>query len=312
MMMRSPKTAISPLSAFPLFAELIKCDSLQRLKKIRFLGAIEYFDKSHETAGSRFDHTIRTAEMTMAAASAARLPHQHQLLAAIHALLHDIGHGPLSHSSEQYFQNRYGLNHHVRFLKILSDETSDVVQILRKHGTIDSYRTFVSSPNRFPVVASFFFGPLNVDTIEGITRAAKYFGLPVKVPPDDLLRFIAKPKMKDLGKADEFWELKSKVYSESINSPLGTMRDGMVTEILLAAGERVSQTDFLLTDDQFERRFGGSIASTVEKHRDELKVERTVSKRIRIFEIDSHSVPRTQTQLSRRYSHRTLLGDKQQ
>lgn len=300
----------SSLSAFHLFADLINCVSVQRLSRIRFLGGIEFFAEKigddNRSAGSRLDHTLNTAELALAAATAAKVPHQQTLIVVIHALLHDVGHGPLSHSSEEFFKQQYGLDHHRRFLELLSNDTADVVQVLRQHKVLDSYRNFISSPSRYPTSLSFFYGPLNVDTIEGITRAARYFDLKFNVKAAEMIQFIAKPKVRHMAVADNFWALKEKVYSDCINTPKCIYLDRLVTRIFKQAGSRVSKEDFQLTDDQFEEKYADVISQTVQNGSLDTLQKRAMRlqsrKRQRVFKIDRTVVPRGYAQFAKRYS----------
>lgn len=88
---------------------LIDTPSFQRLRRIRQLGPASL--TFHGAEGSRFTHSLGAMAITRRAFDrlAARYPqlrpHRATVLGA--ALLHDIGHGPFSHTTEEIF----GFNH---------------------------------------------------------------------------------------------------------------------------------------------------------------------------------------------------------
>jgi uncharacterized protein len=92
-----------------LLMALIDTPSFQRLRRIRQLGPASL--TFHGAEGSRFTHSLGAMAITRRAFDrlAARYPqlrpHRATVLGA--ALLHDIGHGPFSHTTEEIF----GFNH---------------------------------------------------------------------------------------------------------------------------------------------------------------------------------------------------------
>ena len=111
--------------------ELIDSPEFQRLRRIRQLGvsSLTYPGAEH----SRFSHSLGVLHlMSMAVAEMQRLDPSRadearaKLLAA--ALLHDIGHGPLSHMSEMCI----GEEHEKWTVKIIKSEQTKVCKILTK------------------------------------------------------------------------------------------------------------------------------------------------------------------------------------
>lgn len=88
---------------------LIDTPSFQRLRRIRQLGPASL--TFHGAEGSRFTHSLGAMAITRRAFDrlAARYPQlrPHRATVLCAALLHDIGHGPFSHTTEEIF----GFNH---------------------------------------------------------------------------------------------------------------------------------------------------------------------------------------------------------
>ena len=90
--------------------ELLNSKPLNRLKNIGFLGAIDYSQVSHRH--NRYVHSVGVSKLAEQY-SAARDINEHDSRILIAAgLLHDVGHGPLSHTLESIFDQEFGVNHH--------------------------------------------------------------------------------------------------------------------------------------------------------------------------------------------------------
>lgn len=92
-----------------LLIEIIDTPAFQRLRRIRQLGAASL--TFHGAESSRFTHALGVMELTRKAfdllvESYPHLqPHRATVLCA--ALLHDVGHGPFSHTAEEIFKTHH-------------------------------------------------------------------------------------------------------------------------------------------------------------------------------------------------------------
>ena len=128
-----------------LVMELVDTVPFQRLRRIRQLGPA--FLTFHGAESSRFTHSLGVCHVARRAFHHLRRcdpglkPYEGLLLAA--ALLHDIGHGPLSHTSEEMF----GLHHESWSARLIREHpqlrqplesyrpgTADAVAALLEHG----------------------------------------------------------------------------------------------------------------------------------------------------------------------------------
>lgn len=111
--------------------DLIDAPEMQRLRNIRQMGLanLAYHGAEH----SRFSHSIGAMYVaTRILDQLAReqsIPPRMRFATRCAALLHDVGHGPLSHVFESFM----GVHHELWTRRIILDRTSQINQILRRH-----------------------------------------------------------------------------------------------------------------------------------------------------------------------------------
>lgn len=284
-----------------LSAELINCNHFVRLKKISFLGAIERFGTKEigtsVSAGSRYDHSLGVARLIVSLGDFLNLTAGELRLAVAHALLHDVGHGPFSHSTEYFFSKRFKINHHLILQKIVEDGTSEVSNILRSNNIWFDYRRFLRQPSAFPAVWHLFYAPINVDTIEGILRSADFFGIKTSIDSAAVIDSIARKSNITVKPLDLFWCLKSQVYNNYIYDAERSIFDVILCDALFSIGDRVKSEDFFLDDEQFEDKYREPIQRQLS-----LRSEKRNISRKRHFKIDHRVAPRKLPNLSERYT----------
>lgn len=92
-----------------IFLDLLETPELQRLHHIRQLGlAYLVFPGANHT---RFSHSLGTYYVASQIAHRLQLPAEDQTLVNVAALLHDIGHGPFSHTLEFAYYSRFKKSH---------------------------------------------------------------------------------------------------------------------------------------------------------------------------------------------------------
>ena len=92
-----------------LFLELIEAPEIQRLYHIKQLGfAHLVFPGAHHT---RFEHSLGAYYVASRAAETLNLDKEEKEIIACASILHDIGHGPFSHTLEFILRNTLNVDH---------------------------------------------------------------------------------------------------------------------------------------------------------------------------------------------------------
>lgn len=158
-----------------LLTELIETSAFQRLRRIRQLGPASL--TFHGAEMSRFTHSLgvmavaRRAFDRLAARYDALQPHRATVLCA--ALLHDIGHGPFSHTAEELF----GSSHEQWTMAII--ENSPEVRPLLDHFSPQLCRAIkqvYTHTHPVPCVWQLVSSQLDCDRIDYLMRDSYFTG----------------------------------------------------------------------------------------------------------------------------------------
>lgn len=165
--------------------ELVKTPEFQRLRHIRQLGLayLVYPGANH----SRFEHSLGTWHLAKRLASEVGLSEDESLLLQVGALLHDIGHGPLSHTFEGIYRHYVKEHDHMRLgqdiimgkINITGDEDGGrIPEILEKHG-IDPREVadLLLGKAEKPYLGQMLHGGVDVDQLDYLIRDAYYTGV---------------------------------------------------------------------------------------------------------------------------------------
>lgn len=239
-----------------LIDALLKTKAFQRLKGVRFLGALDYFLVSQPNGSlkryTRYQHSLGVATLAKAYLRLRHHSTQHRLLCVAAAMLHDVGHPPFSHTLEPVFEETFGLNHHVateRLITGLVPLGNEISSVLRDFG-VDPLAVLHLLNGGDELFEGFFSGPINLDTIEGILRARVYLGMqklglsPVKVMEAAASRDNAESQRI----VDAFWQSKHEVYAFVIRSKPGVFYDGIFQAIAREQIDALQPSDFFATE----------------------------------------------------------------
>ena len=145
----------------PEVKNIIDTPVFQRLRYIKQLGFayLVYPGANH----TRFEHCLGTYALTKQILTINNESNKPMELAA---LLHDIGHGPLSHTLESQFVKQYSLDHEQfgeRLIKEIKDkfQTTTATEVLREYRKQDSILT----------------GDIGTDRMDYLARDAYYTGV---------------------------------------------------------------------------------------------------------------------------------------
>lgn len=126
------------ISEYPVIEELVESKYFQRLRRLAQLGPTSavYPNATH----SRFAHCLGVMHVFLTLFDAVTRKEdsfpdleKKRMIGAITALLHDVGHGPFSHASEDILDRNFGkFVHEEMTCSIITD--TEIKDILRKYG----------------------------------------------------------------------------------------------------------------------------------------------------------------------------------
>ncbi|MGC9435750.1 MAG: HD domain-containing protein [Methanomicrobiales archaeon] len=156
-----------PAAALPV----LDSPALQRLRHIRQLGFahLVYPGANH----TRFEHSLGTMHLAVLMARHLGLGTDDEELVAIAALLHDVGHGPFSHTSEGIMRDVTGRSHHQVDGLLGGDAMAPVLDEVGVDGE-EIARLIAGDHPLSPIL----HGDLDVDRMDYLLRDAHYTGVP--------------------------------------------------------------------------------------------------------------------------------------
>ena len=247
-----------------LLWELIGTHAFRRLKEIHFLGAIDYRliprpnGKQGATRYSRYEHSLGVMRLAHLYSTSQEMQSADRRLACVAALVHDIGHPPLSHSMEPVFKEKFGIEHHKATEDIICGRVSlgkDVFSTLRRHD-MDVEELVAIISGELSGFDGFFHGPINFDTIEGILRSRAYIRHASTIPSPNSVTAaaIGRTNHNDRNIVDEFWTHKDWVYKNIINSREGVLSDFACRFFLRRNLEHIDLECYFGTEAEIFRR----------------------------------------------------------
>ncbi|MBQ4164326.1 MAG: HD domain-containing protein [Turicibacter sp.] len=159
-----------------LIWDLIQTKEVQRLRRIKQLGGT--YMVFHTAEHSRFSHSLGVYEMARKIIRALMhrgtiLSEEERLLVLSAALLHDLGHGPFSHS----FESVFGVRHELFTEKIIIGNT-EVNQVLESYckGFATKVRDVINKSYPNPLIVSIISSQLDADRLDYLLRDAYFTG----------------------------------------------------------------------------------------------------------------------------------------
>nr|WP_275984055.1 HD domain-containing protein [Paenibacillus hamazuiensis] len=158
--------------------DLINTKEFQRLRRIRQLGTC--FLTFHGAEHSRFSHSLGVYEVTRKIISQFERnqyedwPKEERLLCLCAALLHDVGHGPFSHSIERTF----GTHHEEWSCRIVLGDT-EVNEVLKRVSPTFPQQVagVIAKTYRQEIVVSLVSSQLDADRMDYLLRDAYFTGV---------------------------------------------------------------------------------------------------------------------------------------
>lgn len=211
-----------------MIRRVLESRPVRRLKDISFLGAIDYTSLVHKgprIGRDRLHHTLGVAALADFISEHRNYDEETRNHVVVAALLHDIGHAPLSHSAEPYFKRRLGVGHHELGEQFM-EEDKQLSWWLAKYFDRERIKLLIAGDAGGGQGADLFESPINIDTIDGILRSFESFRGHKPACPLDIAR-AAFLESSEAGKKslDWFWQLKGSVYNSFITSLEGLQAD---------------------------------------------------------------------------------------
>ena len=236
-----------------LLCSLVATAAFRRLEGVSFLGAIDYSlvripnGSPSATRYTRAQHSLGVLRLALTYCAARHLSPEDSHAVCAAALLHDIGHPPLSHSMETVLAEQFGMDHHRAAEDIICGRIKlgrEVFEILRAHK-VDIERVVALVACDTPAFDRFFSGPISFDTIEGISRSYRYLKPRVATPsPHDIaIAAMERQDTYDRDLVDNFWNRKHEVYSCLVHSQKGILADFASRELLRRHAGQICKED---------------------------------------------------------------------
>ena len=162
-----------------IFIDLIETKEFQRLRNIKQIG-LSYV--SFPTAEhSRFSHSIGVYHLATRMIDVLEnktnidLDDSDCLSLRIACLLHDVGHGAFSHTSEEFF----GFNHEQYSIDIIKSSDTQINQVLNKYNPnlIDTVVSFIKKDHPHNILNEILSGTVDVDRMDYLLRDSYFAGV---------------------------------------------------------------------------------------------------------------------------------------
>ncbi|WP_326717705.1 HD domain-containing protein [Vagococcus jeotgali] len=168
----------------PIILELINSKEFQRLRRIKQLGTTSLI--FHTAEHSRFGHSLGVYEITRQILNFFTRQYPKDLLGdygwddterlvtLCAALLHDVGHGPYSHTFESIFKT----NHELLTIDIITNEETEINQILKKVSSTFPFEVASVIQKNYPnqQVVQLISSQIDADRMDYLLRDAYFTG----------------------------------------------------------------------------------------------------------------------------------------
>lgn len=180
---------------YQIIWDCINTKEFQRLRRIRQLGGA--FVVYHTAEHSRFSHSLGVYEITRQIVEEneefkSGLSEYDRVVAMLSALLHDIGHGPFSHSFEMITSVR----HEIMTCRIISED-SEINKILSCKGDnlVNDVCSVIDKTHPNKILSQLVSGQLDADRMDYLLRDAYFTG--TTYGEFDIARILRTLKIKD-------------------------------------------------------------------------------------------------------------------
>ncbi|CAM3657064.1 MULTISPECIES: HD domain-containing protein [Saccharibacillus] len=224
---------------------LINTPEFQRLRRIRQLGTT--YLTFHGAEHSRFSHSLGVYEITRRIISQFERnnypdwPVEENLVAMCAALLHDLGHGPFSHSIEEAFH----MDHEDWTCKIILGDT-DVNRVLREVSPDlpERVASVIRKDYEKKIVVNLITSPLDADRMDYLLRDAYFTGVNYGTIDIDRILRMLRPyngrivvKESGMHAVEDYLMARYQMYWQVYFHPVTRSSEIILRQIFRRAGE---------------------------------------------------------------------------
>lgn len=152
--------------------EVVDTPEFQRLRRVNQLGmtSLVYPSANH----TRFEHSLGTLHLAGKMAERLELEGEKEKLIRLAALLHDVGHGPLSHTSEVFLSRHLRISHEQLSVETIS--RSPIAMVLEEQGfSVSELSEAIYGQRGF--ISKIISSEVDVDRMDYLVRDAHHTGV---------------------------------------------------------------------------------------------------------------------------------------
>lgn len=246
--------------------------AFRRLDDISFLGALDYTHEVRATSPyaplTRAAHSVNVAMLADYVSTLRGYSDELAKHLVVAALLHDVGHVPLSHSIEPYVKAKFGYGHHELGERLIRGDLrngKELASAIESQCDVDFIVSLLDGKASQNDGGDLFSSSINIDTIDGIFRSCAYLGQAGCSVSAASCLAVAKASFgeraaQDLQLLDSFWALKHRVYDEVIHTSLGLVSD-KASELFFSTVAVLDESDLLDSEKTWKHKYALLFAS---------------------------------------------------
>lgn len=242
-----------------LYIDIINSKIFRRLKLISFLGAIEYVLRPSSIykyfVHSRFNHSIGVARLALRYSDIRGFTKIKERGLVVYALVHDLGHFPLSHTLEDVFAKKFAMDHRHFSVALINgdlEEHKELTDILEHYKICR--RSITHYFDHGDTSEASVSSPFNLDTLEGISRS--YHAVSRNYLRLDAGRLLKNTLVnRSVIHRQMFWASKSQIYNKFIYGPIGMAADVLSSLYFSEIQKDINIGDMTANDHVFFARY---------------------------------------------------------
>lgn len=161
--------------------EIINHELFQRLRHIKQLGCTDLIFPG--AVHTRFNHSIGACYLAKKVCDQLLIQGNDKKIAMIAALLHDIGHGPFSHTFERIYAEKNAIKHDEHWVKCFLNKLSEDCDVLKdikvdvEAAISHSSENYQPNSNYFSITSDIVSSQMDVDRLDYLMRDSHFCGV---------------------------------------------------------------------------------------------------------------------------------------